>query len=131
MNTSDREKLQEFIRFCMVGLLCTGLDAVVFYIVRLFAPYQISLVSGYLLSLIVNYFLTVYWTFKAQPTMQNTVGIVCAHLFNLFVVRLGLMALLVNLLGLGDRIAYLPTLVISVVTNFMIIKCVVQKYRKK
>lgn len=128
---ADKEKLQEFIRFCIVGILCTGIDVAVFYLVRLFASYQISLVSGYLLSLFVNYFLTLYWTFKAQPNMQNTVGIVLAHLFNLFMVRMGLMLLFVDLLRLSDKIAYLPTLVISVVTNFVIIKYVVHKYRKK
>ena len=118
---------REFLKFCVVGAVCTLLDAAVFYIVRNFASYQISLVSGYLLSLIVNYFLTIYWTFGSRPSIKNAIGIIAAHLFNLFVVRMSLMYIFVDMMGLNDRIAYLPTLAISVVTNFIIIKFIVNK----
>lgn len=116
-----------FLRFCIVGAICTALDAAIFYLMRHLVPYQIALVTGYVLSLIINYFLTVYWTFKSRPTVKNTIGIVAAHLFNLFVVRMGLMHIFVNHIGLSDSVAYLPTLVISVITNFVIIKFVVEK----
>lgn len=129
LETIDKGKLQEFIRFCSVGVLCTAIDAAIFYAVRMVASYQLSLVCGYVISLIVNYLLTVYWTFKVQPNYKNLIGIVSAHLFNLFVVRLGLMYAFVEMMALNDQIAYLPTLLISVVTNFIIIKFVVNKYR--
>ena len=92
----NRDAVKELIRFCIVGVLCTALDSAIFYTVRLFAPYQVALVAGYLLSLIANYFLTIYWTFKSKPNTKNAVGIVAAHLFNLFVVRMGLMYCFVN-----------------------------------
>ena len=116
-----------FLRFCIVGAVCTALDAAIFYLMRSYVPYRIALVTGYVLSLVVNYFLTVYWTFKSSPTVRNAIGIVAAHLFNLFIVRMGLMYLFVDLIGMSDSIAYLPTLVISVVTNFVIVKFVVEK----
>lgn len=129
MKTMNQGKLHEFIRFCLVGLLCTAIDAAIFYAVRTLAPYQFSLICGYVISLVVNYFLTVYWTFRAQPNYKNLIGIVAAHLFNLFVVRLGLMSVFVEMMDISDQIAYLPTLIISVVTNFLIIQFVVNKYR--
>lgn len=125
----QNQNISEFIRFCLVGVVCTGLDASIFYVVCMFAPYQVALVSGYVLSLILNYFLTIYWTFKSKPTAKNGIGIVAAHLFNLFVVRMGLMYIFVELLNANDRIAYIPTLLISVVTNFVVIKFVIEKLK--
>ena len=123
----NRESFDEFIRFCVVGVLATILDAAIFYTVRTFAPYQIALASGYLLSLIFNYFLTVRWTFKKQTNIKNAMGLVSAHLFNLFVVRMGLMFIFVDMCSINDKIAYIPTLGISMFTNFIIIKIVLQK----
>lgn len=122
-----RESFDEFIRFCVVGVLATILDAAIFYTVRFFAPYQTALASGYLLSLIFNYFLTVRWTFKKQTNIKNALGLVSAHLFNLFVVRMGLMFIFVDMCSINDKIAYIPTLGISMFTNFIIIKIVLQK----
>ena len=126
----NREKYSELIRFCIVGALCTGIDAIIFYTVRLFAPYIVALLCGYLLSLIINYLLTVIWTFKSKPNKHNAIGIFAAHLFNLFVVRMSLMWLFVEVSHLEDKIAYIPTLLISVITNFVIIKFVINRTTK-
>ena len=123
-------KLGEFLRFCIVGVISTALDAAIFYLVRLFASYQVALVSGYCLSLIVNYLLTIYWTFKKKPTTGNLVGVIAAHMFNLFVVRMSLMWIFVNVTDIPDRIAYIPTLLISMVTNFLVVRFAVNKAEK-
>ena len=125
------QEVQQFIRFCIVGGTCALIDAAVFYVVRLFAPYQVALVSGYVISLCVNYLLTVYWTFKTGSSVTSLVGIVGAHLFNLFVVRMGLMLLFVEVLGLSDSIAYLPMAAISAVTNYLVIRTVVKFTARK
>lgn len=128
-NLLSRGAFREFLRFCVVGGLCTAIDSGIFYTVRLFAPYQIALISGYLLSLIANYFLTIYWTFQSKPNKKNAIGIIVAHLFNLFVVRMGLMYIFVDLMDVNDKIAFIPTLLISVVTNFIIVKLIVNKLK--
>ena len=127
----NKTEMGQFIRFCIVGGTCAMIDAAIFYVVRLFAPYQVALISGYLISLCVNYLLTVYWTFRTQSSVRNLVGIVGAHMFNLFVVRMGLMLLFVELMGLSDSIAYLPMAVISAVTNYLIIRAVVNYSKRK
>ena len=124
---SGDSKSAEFIRFCIVGVIATALDAAIFYLVRLFASYQIALVSGYCLSLIVNYLLTIYWTFKKKPSTGNLFGVIAAHMFNLFVVRMSLMWIFVNIMEIPDRIAYIPTLLISMVTNFLVVRFAVNK----
>ena len=126
----SKDEMRQFIRFCIVGGICALIDAAVFYAVRLIAPYQVALVSGYVISLSVNYLLTVYWTFRTRSSVRNLVGIVGAHMFNLFVVRMGLMYLFVELIGLSDSIAYLPLAAISAVTNYLVIRTVV-KYSKR
>lgn len=128
---NGNSKSAEFIRFCIVGVIATALDAAIFYLVRMFASYQIALVSGYCLSLIVNYLLTIYWTFKKKPSTGNLFGVIAAHMFNLFVVRMSLMWLFVNVAGIPDRIAYIPTLLISMVTNFLVVRFAVNKTEKK
>ena len=127
----SKDEMRQFIRFCIVGGICALIDAAVFYAVRLIAPYQVALVSGYVISLSVNYLLTVYWTFRTRSSVRNLVGIVGAHMFNLFVVRMGLMLLFVELLGLRDSIAYIPMAAISAVTNYIVIRTVVKYSRRK
>ncbi len=125
---ADKEGMREFIRFCIVGLIATGVDAAIFYTVRCFAPYQVALASGYLISLVFNYFFTVRWTFKARTTVKNAVGVLLAHLFNLFVVRMSLMYIFIHGCSLTDKVAYLPTLAISMFTNFLVVKFVVKRF---
>lgn len=117
----------ELFRFCIVGTIATVIDAAVFYLVRQFAVYQVALISGYFISLVVNYFLTVIWTFKQKPSVNNAIAVVLAHLFNLFVVRMGVMYLLVVQLYVNDRYAYIPTVILSVATNFIIVRFLVKR----
>lgn len=123
-NNKENKQLMEFFRFCIVGALCTGIDAGIFYTLINFTNYQLALICGYVFSLIVNYFLTVYWTFKKTASAKNAIGVVVAHFFNLFVIRLGLMYLFTEIVVMSEKTAYVPTLIISVITNFIIIKCI-------
>lgn len=118
------------MRFCIVGGTCAMIDAAIFYVVRIFAPYQVALVSGYLISLCVNYLLTIYWTFKTSSSVRNLVGVVGAHMFNLFIMRMGMMTLFVEVLHMNDKIAYIPMAVISAITNYIVVRTVV-RYSKK
>lgn len=120
-----KESIRQFTRFTIVGTVCTGIDAALFYFLRTLTSYQVSLVCSYIISLTVNYYLTIYWTFSTSSNVKNLIGIISVHLFNLFVVRMGLMYLFADILLINDRIAYIPTLMISVVTNFLFIKLII------
>ena len=121
------QRFGELIRFCIVGTFSTGIDAAVFYLVRVVAIYQVALISGYFISLVANYFLTVIWTFKKTPSVNNAIAVLFAHLFNLFIVRMGVMYLIVEELSIDDRYAYIPTVFLSVFTNFNIVKFLVKR----
>ncbi len=120
-------RFQEFMRFCIVGIICTVLDMALFCLLRIIVPYQIALVGGYLISLVVNYMLTIRWTFRTRSTMGNIIGIMFAHLFNLFIIRMGLMWIFTSFLFWGENIAYVPTLAISVTINFFLIRYIVKR----
>lgn len=114
--------IKQFVKFVTVGCICTFTDMMLFYAVRTFLSYQVSMIIGYLSSLALNYLLTIYWTFETTSSAKNALAIVCAHLMNLFVIRMGLMYMFVQFASLNDRIAFIPTLVLSSILNFFIIK---------
>ena len=130
MTKNNQKGFSEFVRFCVVGGTCAVIDAIVFYIVRLFAPYQLALISGYLISYCVNYVLNVYWTFKTTHSVHTLLGITGAHMFNLFIVRMGLMWFFVEVLGIDDTVAYIPVAIIGGITNFLVIRAVVRFFGK-
>lgn len=123
--------MQQFIRFCIVGAFATLLDAALFYMFRQWMSYQASMVLSYTICLLLNMVLTLRWTFRRKFSLRNVMGVMWAHLFNLFVVRYKLMKLFVVTLKMSDRLAYLPTLGISVVVNFLIIRAIVHKESPK
>ena len=123
-----KESVIIFIKFCIVGALCTAIDAGVFYAVKDATGYRMAMILGFALSLIVNYLLNIYWSFRSKPSVVNALGILAAHCFNIFVVRMSLMYLFVDTIGLTDSIGYIPTLIISMVTNFFIIRFVANRF---
>ena len=123
-----KESVIIFIKFCIVGALCTAIDAGVFYSVKDATGYRMAMILGFVLSLTVNYLLNIYWSFHSKPSVSNAFGIIAAHCFNIFVVRMSLMYLFVDTIGLTDSIGYIPTLIISMVTNFFIIRFVANRF---
>ena len=87
---------KQFIRFCIVGGICTLLDASIYYLFCNSLGYTKSIIMGYLISLCLNYILTTYWTFSSKPTLLNAIGVIVVHLINCFIVRLGLMHLFID-----------------------------------
>lgn len=129
--SNKRERVEEFVKFCIVGTICSGIDAVIFYLISSFTTYQVALISGYVAGLVVNYILTVYWTFSQKPSLKNAISVITAHLINLFVIRMGLMWFFVMVMRQSDKIAYVPTIIISVIVNFFMVRFAVTKTLKQ
>lgn len=119
-----KSQTRTFIKFCIVGIICTMIDVIVFYVLDERVGYRAAIVSGFVLSIGVNYLLNTLWSFRQKFSLKTVIGVLFAHLFNIFVVRMGLMWVFIDLFILPDRIAYIPTLVISTITNYMIIRMV-------
>lgn len=119
--------IAEFVRFCTVGVICAIIDWTVFSIACFITKYQISVIAGFVVSFVANYLLSAHWTFKKKPTKSNFVGLISAHLINLFIVRMGVLYILVEIVGLQERISYIPTLMISAITSFVMVRYVFKK----
>ncbi len=115
---------REFIKFGIVGFLCVAIDAGTFYILNDITGYRLAIVFGSALGLIFNYILNICWSFRAKPTFKNAFGVLIAYFINIYIVRFGLMKLFVDIFFLSDTIAYIPTLIISVISNFFIVRFV-------
>lgn len=113
---------KEIMKFCCVGALSALIDVIVFNFFLLFSPYQVSVVAGFAISWLFNYILSSHWTFSEKPTVSNFVGMLLAHLTNLFVIRMGIMYLFVDVLTIHPRIAYIPTLMIAAVTSYFLVR---------
>lgn len=121
-NLLKKHKAIEFIRFCIVGCIAALIDVGIFNVVLFFTNYLISTICGFAVSWVANYILSTYWTFKEKPNTKNFFGVLISHLINLFLVRMGLMYIFVDVLSLNDRIAYVPTLLLSAITSFLMVK---------
>lgn len=118
----ESTKVQEFVKFCIVGFLCTIIDGAGFYATRTLVGYQAAMIIGWTVSIAVNYFLNVRWSFRSKPTLKNAFGLIGANLFNILVVRMSLMWFFINVCYMTDSMAFIPTLAISVITNFIIVR---------
>jgi len=126
INRYDKSEIKELIRFCIVGGICTGIDAGVFYMTCQWLGYRLAMIGGFAISLSLNYLLNIYWSFNAKPSVRNALYIVAAHCFNIFIVRMSLMWLFIETANIPDHIAYIPTLIISIITNFIIIRFIIK-----
>lgn len=62
---------------------------------------------------------------QKEAVVKNAVGLIGANLFNIFVVRMSLMWAFTSIYCLEEGIAFIPTLIISVFTNFIIVRYIV------
>ena len=122
--------MQQFIRFCIVGGIATLLDACLYLLFVNWMSYQASMVLSYTLCLCLNMLVTLRWTFRTRITLRGAAAVVFAHVFNLFVVRYKLMVLFVVTMHINERIAYFPTLGISVIVNYYIIKTILNNLKQ-
>jgi len=123
--------ISSFARFCIVGTICTCIDAFIYFLFLPYGGYKVSIIIGYIIGLIFNYFLTIYWTFKTHPNPQNAFGVITAHLINLFIIRMGLMYVFTNKLMLTEKLSYIPTMIISVIINYILIHFIITKTNRK
>lgn len=115
------------VRFCEVGGLCAFIDWATFTALCTIVPYRLAVVAGFAVSFVVNYWLTAKWTFKKEMSTQKFAGMLGAHLINLFVVRMGVLYILVELVAIEESVAYIPTLIIAALTSYLMVKYVFKR----
>ncbi len=130
MPLPEREKLMQFVRFCIVGTVAAAIHYAVYYLLQLVTEgglwLTVDYTAGYLVSLVCNFFMTTYFTFRSRPSAGKVAGFGFSH-----VVNYALHIVLFNLfmaLGVHRLVAPVLVLMVAVPTNFLILRFV---YRKR
>ena len=126
----ENNKLREFVRFCIVGVIAAGIHYLVYFLLQLIDGgsvwLSIAYTIGYIVSLVCNFFLTTYFTFRSKVSVKKAAGFSFSHIVN-YTLHMVLFNLFISL-GINRLIAPIFVLMIAVPTNFTILHFV---YRKK
>lgn len=122
-------RMWEIFRFGLVGTLVTVLHYVVYWWFKRWMDYSLAFAIGYGLSFVVNYVLTSYFTFRRKASLKNGIGFGGAHLFN-FILQTLLLRLFVWM-GFTPTLAPIPVYLISIPTNFLMVRFVFKGRGKK
>lgn len=112
--------LQPAIRFCLVGVLATGIHYGIYLLLNLWIWTWLAYTIGYAISFVLNYILTNYFTFKTKPTIKNGAGFVVSHLIN-YGLHIGLLEVFIWI-GISATWAPIPIYCIVVPINFLILR---------
>lgn len=125
------ERVQQFIRFCIVGslssLMCYGIYLLLIWIVptdwTLWASVSYSV--GYVVSWFFNLWLTSVFTFKEKVNVKRGIGFAASHGVT-YLLHIGLLNLFIWL-GVPEAWAPIPMYCIAVPTNFVLVRTVFKK----
>lgn len=130
MPLPEREKLMQFVRFCIVGTVAAAIHYAVYYLLQLVTEgglwLTVDYTAGYLVSLVCNFFMTTYFTFRSRPSAGKVAGFGFSHVVN-YTLHIVLFNLFMAL-GVHRLVAPVLVLMVAVPTNFLILRFV---YRKK
>lgn len=117
-----KEKIYEFLRFCIVGTLAAGIHYGIYYVLQKYIDVNIAYTAGYTVSLICNFFLTSYITFRSAPSTGKAAGFGLSHLIN-YLLHMGLFNAFLWM-GVSRLIAPILVLMVAVPTNFVLLRWV-------
>lgn len=115
-------KYQEIIRFCIVGILATGIHYGIYLLLNQFILVWLAYSIGYAVSFVFNFYLTSIFTFKEKATVRKGIGFVVSHLVN-YCLHILFLSLFI---WMGVRENYAPILVYLIVIpiNFLLVRFV-------
>lgn len=116
------QKVKEFIRFGIVGIIATGIHYGVYYLLERIINVNIAYTIGYVVSWFVNLYLTAHFTFKSQLSVQKGIGFAFSHLVNYLLHMLFLNLFLIA--GFSEEVAPLFVFAIVIPINFLLVRFV-------
>lgn len=120
-------KQKEFIRFCVVGGLATGIHYGIYLLLNKVMNTTIAFSIGYIISFFANFLLSNYFTFKTKPSAKKGFGFAGSHLIN-YVLQVGFLNLFLYA-GIPENIAPLPVYAIIIPINFVLVRTVLKSKR--
>lgn len=121
----DRKTINEILRFCITGGLATLLQLAIYWLMVKKTSPNVALPVSYVISFIFNYIMSARFTFRKKASSRNGIGFAIAHVIN-FTLQMALVNLFVWQ-GVAESMALIPTLCITIPTNFTIVRFVFKK----
>ena len=127
------ERIREFLRFCIVGVVATTVHYGVYLLLIRVAKIEqgwwtnVAYSIGYLMGFVCNLWLSAHFTFKEDITVKRGIGFTLSN-----VVNYGLHLLFLNLflwVGLPEQWAPVPVYCIVVPINFLLVRFVFKKLK--
>lgn len=118
----------EFIRFCIVGVLATGLHYGIYlsliYLIHVDGELwtNIAYTIGYALSFCCNLWLTAHFTFHESVNVKRGVGFAFSHAIN-YGLHIGFLNLFLWI-GIPEQWAPLPVYCLVIPINFILVRTV-------
>lgn len=116
------DKLKEFIRFAIVGVISTGIHYGLYYLLNLVINVNVAYTIGYVIAWGCNFYLTAHFTFKSKTSFKRGVGFVVSHEIN-YALHMALFNLFLWI-GLSETLAPIPVYCIAVPVNFILVRYV-------
>lgn len=124
----NKNKLYEFLRYCVVGTIAAGIHYGVYYLLQMVINVNLAYTSGYLVSFVCNFFMTSYLTFRTNPSARKAVGFSIGHVFN-YLLHMGLFNLYL-FIGVSKVLAPVLVLAVAVPVNFFVLRFVFRHKEK-
>lgn len=128
-----RERIGEFVRFCLVGAAATAIHyGIYLVIIRCFHIEEglwtnVAYTIGYVLSWFVNLHLTARFTFREKVTVKRGMGFAVSHGIN-YVLHILFLNLFLYV-GVPQQWAPIPVYCIVVPVNFILVRTVFKKLK--
>ena len=116
----EKERVGEIIRFAVVGVVATIIQAAVYWLLVGRINYAIANTTAYLVSFLFNYVASTRYTFRVRSTAKRGAGFAFSHLVNYLLQTLILTAAIAC--GIDKRWALIPMFAICVPVNFVLVR---------
>ena len=117
---------REFLRFCIVGLVATGIHYGVYLFLIRWLNTNLAYSIAYIISLSCNLLLTASFTFKANVTVKRTAGFVASHGVN-YLLHIAFLNLFL-FLGVAEKWAPIPVFCLVFPINFILVRTVFKRF---
>lgn len=111
--------LGRIVRFGIVGVINTGTYYALYLLLQTVLPYLVAHVCAFALAMVGSYFLNCHFTFRTRPRWRTFLLFPLSNAANFVITTVGLYVL-VQHLGMDERIAAIPAAAIAIPITFLV-----------
>ena len=115
----------EAFRYVIGGTVTTVLSLGAYYLLQLVIQYQVAYAIAFAFGVAVAYCINVFYVFRAEHTRAKAMAFPFVYLAQ-YVIGAGLLALLVEWMGVPQAIAPLPVAIVLIPITFVLVRVVVR-----